>query len=189
MSKNKENPISLQSKEWLRDALFMLMEKEQFKKITITEIADSAKLNRRTFYRNFKTKDAIIMYHLDYLNELYVESLKEVEELSMSNITRVFFEFWFKQITFLELLEKNDLLYFLLDHLNKRLPYIYKLFKGHRKEYSNDDELQYALAYSVGGYWNTLKLWLKNGVNKTPQELAELIKKAIKLNNESMKLK
>lgn len=181
MNQKNENPISRQSKEWLRDSLFTLMNDENFNKITISEIASNAKLNRRTFYRNFKSKEEILNYHLDLLNDLYIESLKNIKDLSISNITRVFFEFWLNHFIFLNLLEKNNLLYLLLEHLNKQLPYIFKLFKGNKEEYT-EDELEYVLSYSVGGYWNILKLWLKKGTNKNPKELSEMMEKAIRIN-------
>jgi len=47
------NPIAIQSREWLTNALLVLMEEKEFKNISITEIATKADLSRRTFYRIF----------------------------------------------------------------------------------------------------------------------------------------
>lgn len=33
----------------------------------------------------------------------------------------------------------------------------------------------YAMAYHVGGFWNTLLLWLDDGMRRTPEELAGLL--------------
>jgi len=51
------NPIAIQSREWLTNALLVLMEEKEFKNISITEIATKADLSRRTFYRIFETKE------------------------------------------------------------------------------------------------------------------------------------
>lgn len=46
-----------QSKQWLCDALINLMTKENFQDISITEIAQTAELSRKTFYHSFKTRN------------------------------------------------------------------------------------------------------------------------------------
>lgn len=178
------NPIAQQSKEWIKESLFQLMKNNQYNKITITEITDRANLNRRTFYRNFETKDDVVFYYFDILCEEYIESLKKEENLSLPNITKVFFTFCLNHMDFLQLVEKNNLLYLFLEKLNENLPNIYNLLKGQKKEYSNEEELKYVLSYSVGGYWNTLKLWLKEGSQKKPIDLANIFEKAMKVNIE-----
>lgn len=51
------------SKMALKEALILLMEENEFKSITITEIVHSANLNRGTFYKHYQTQE-------DLLNEL-----------------------------------------------------------------------------------------------------------------------
>lgn len=182
MKNSRINPIAQQSKEWIKDSLFHLMENNEYSKITISEIADTAQLHRRTFYRNFKTKDDVISFYLETLCQNYIELLKEEENLSLPNITRVFFSFWSNHLDFLLLLEKNNLLHFLLEKLNESLPTIYRVLKNEKNEYSYDEDLRYVLAYSVGGYWNTLKLWLKEGASRDPVELSEIFEKAMRIN-------
>jgi len=84
-------------------------------------------------------------------------------------------------IEFLKLLKNNKLFYFLLDKLNEVLPYVYDRLKGRNNEYS-DKELKYVLTFSVGGFWNNLNLWLENYENDNPEDLARMIKKALKIN-------
>lgn len=179
-----ESSIALQSKEWMKDALLKLMVSSQYNQITVSEIASEAKLNRRTFYRHFKTKDDILSFYFESICRDYIELLKQEKTLFLPNITRVFFTFCTSHLDFLRLLEKNNLLYMLLEKLNEYLPYIYNLFKGERNEYTDTDELKYALAFSVGGYWNTLRLWLRGGMDKNPEELSKILEKALRINVE-----
>ncbi|WP_366516824.1 TetR/AcrR family transcriptional regulator [Staphylococcus carnosus] len=39
----------------------LLLEKENFDKITITKICDKAGINRSTFYRNYENKEDIVI--------------------------------------------------------------------------------------------------------------------------------
>lgn len=49
-----------QSKSWLTHSLLELMKEKSFSDITITEIAEKAQLDRRTFYRHFQSKKDIL---------------------------------------------------------------------------------------------------------------------------------
>lgn len=72
--------LSLRSQEWIQTALFQLMEKKEYSRISITEIADTAGLARQTFYRNFQDKDEIL---LKYLAGLMREMWKDFHEKSI----------------------------------------------------------------------------------------------------------
>lgn len=202
--KQRKNPAALHSIELIINSMFQLMENEDYSKITISEIAANAKVHRRTFYRHFKTREDVVSSYFDMLCEDYINALRKKENLSLPNITEVFFSFSIRNLKFLQLLERNNLLPFLLQKLNEYLPSIYTLLKGdlkegrrdgrgegreegredHQKEYADEQELRYILSYSVGGYWNMLCHWLKEGADKTPEELADLIKRAIQIHHD-----
>jgi AcrR family transcriptional regulator len=57
--KHTENPIALQSKRWIMESLIELMNKKTFQEITISELTAHADLGRRTFYRNFTSKEDV----------------------------------------------------------------------------------------------------------------------------------
>ena len=56
MNMKKENPLTVQSKQWILEALLKLMEEKDYEKITIKELTARADLDRKTFYRNFRSK-------------------------------------------------------------------------------------------------------------------------------------
>ncbi|GEP79668.1 hypothetical protein SCA05_14610 [Staphylococcus carnosus] len=49
------------TQEWVFQSLMLLLEKENFDKITITKICDKAGINRSTFYRNYENKEDIVI--------------------------------------------------------------------------------------------------------------------------------
>lgn len=55
--KETSNPVVWQSRTWLMDALAALMEEKKFEEITVVEICRRADLSRRTFYRNYSSKE------------------------------------------------------------------------------------------------------------------------------------
>ncbi|POP34300.1 TetR/AcrR family transcriptional regulator, partial [Blautia producta] len=88
-----QNPIAIQSQKWLVSALLVLMQKKAYKSITIKEIARKADLDRSTFYRNFKSKQDILNFHLDSLTQDYISKISELNELDMQKIFKVFLDF------------------------------------------------------------------------------------------------
>lgn len=83
------------SKNALKDALILLMEKKEFKTITITEIVHLADLNRGTFYKHYPTQEELLRELIeDVLSDL-VHSYRdpymtipdfEVSKISVSSI-------------------------------------------------------------------------------------------------------
>lgn len=175
-----ENPIAIQSKNWLVDALLKLMEEKPYKKITIQELADYAQLDRRTFYRNFESKEDILNYYITALSEEYVIALLRNESITIPICLREFFELADKNKNFVLLLRNNDLLMFLLNKLNELLPSIHDLVED-RFTYGFDaidnEGIGYIFAFNIGGFWNILIKWINEGFDKTPKEIASIVNK------------
>lgn len=49
-----------QTKEWVIDALFELLQTEELSHITVQEICDCAQISRKTFYRRFRSKNDVL---------------------------------------------------------------------------------------------------------------------------------
>jgi len=175
----KKNPIAEQSRQWLVAALLALMEERPYHEITIKEIAYKAGLSRRTFYRNFVTKEDLLSECARELCEEYIAALRLETDLSLPNIARVYFSFWKGHLELLDTLKKGGTLHLMLNKYNEYLPVVYNLFKGHLNEYGSPDRLEYVLAFSAGGFWNMLAKWLDDGAQKSPEELAEIVRSAL----------
>lgn len=173
--KKSNNPLSIQSKERIIAALLELLLEKPYNQITITEISSQSQLARRTFYRNFDTKEAILDLYIEKLTSEYIKLLYEEDTLKIYNVAKVYFTFWNKHLDFLILMEKNDLLYMLLQKYNKYLPMIHNKFKRNKEENLNNNALEYVLTFSAGGFWNTLIKWVHEGAKKTPDEMATLV--------------
>ena len=58
MDKRKE--ANLRVKKNITEALFALMDKKDFSKITVTDIIEEAKVARASFYRNYESKEDLL---------------------------------------------------------------------------------------------------------------------------------
>ncbi len=90
MYKIQTNSLAIKSQNWIANALLKLMESHPYKDITVTQICHKANLVRKTFYRNFDSKEDILHFILDNLfNDLkkssgeptYIELLDKIDKL------------------------------------------------------------------------------------------------------------
>jgi AcrR family transcriptional regulator len=56
-----DGKLTQRSKKWIYESLIELMKKRPFSKITIQNITENADVARLTFYRNFKSKEDVII--------------------------------------------------------------------------------------------------------------------------------
>ncbi len=110
MLANRENPMSVRSKNALSEALLRLMMAKPFDAISISDITARAGLSRQTFYTNFARREDIIIYMLDGLFKKYAAGL-EGGELLACDLMVGYFVFWDGNREFLKLLYSRRLGY------------------------------------------------------------------------------
>ncbi|MGT2753991.1 TetR/AcrR family transcriptional regulator [Streptococcus ovis] len=67
MRLDKKENKRLYSKNQIQKAFFILLEQESYQHLTIAMILDESQISRRTFYRHYSNKQAIVE---DYLESL-----------------------------------------------------------------------------------------------------------------------
>jgi len=173
--KNIGNPVSNQSKLWMEDALLKLMQTEKYQEITIQEITDNAGLSRRTFYRNYSSKDEILEGYFLKIWLEYRTLISQQIDLSLPNIARAFFTVMKEHIDFLTLVNRHRLLPIFLTKVDALLPPAFAEVKGEQLPFFKES-IQYALTFSSGGFMHILIRWLNDGAQKSPEEMAAVVK-------------
>lgn len=158
-----DNPVAIQSQQWLATALLELMKEKPYHQITIKEIAEKADLNRSTFYRNFNSKEDILRLHLDFLAQEYINRINEANKIDMSGVARILMAFFNENLDFICSLRKNGLSSFLLEAFNLLLPHIHRATIGKYVYTISEENLELALAFNAGGMWNLLMKWIDTG--------------------------
>lgn len=174
----RENPIAIRSKTWIASALVELMKEKPFNKITIQEIAKKADLDRRTFYRNFESKEDILSYYILQLSSEYSEALKEEKTLSIPISLRIFCEVAYRHKDLIQLLIENNLSVLLLDVFDEILPSIHEMVQNKFSksiEQKDAANIEYVFAYNAGGFWNILNKWFREDNNLTPSQIADIV--------------
>lgn len=184
--KNKGNTVSNNSKLMMEKALLKLMEIEKYEEITIQEITDNACLSRRTFYRNYSSKDEIIVGCYMKIWTQYENVITKEEDLSLPNVAKVLFTVMKKHIDFLLLCNRQKLLHLFLPKVDEDLPIIFEKFKGSKMNFSKEC-IEYALTFSTGGFVRILVKWLQEGAKKTPEEMGALVKNFVLISNYNIK--
>ena len=172
MQNKKENPLAAQSKQWILSALLSLMEEKDFDSISIKELMARAGLDRKTFYRNFHTKEEVLFLKLQELCQLYIEKLQALPNISAYTLTKAYFDVCSSNADFLLLLNRHSLLPLALLKFDEYLPVLNDLFLSN-PAYRNKSK--YELAYQAGGFWNVTIRWLNDGGKETPAEMAQVM--------------
>lgn len=176
--KQTENPIAVQSKKWLMESLIELMNKKSFQEITISEVAAHADLGRRTFYRNFSSKEDVLEAYMKALIERFIEHLSTYEMLTPDICLYEIFNLCNDNKTFLTGLHKSKMLGFLLDEWNVSLPILHQMMLHKIPNFPNQNDataLAYTLAFNTGGVWNVLVKWIGSGMRETPEEVTNIV--------------
>ncbi|MFT8318558.1 MAG: TetR/AcrR family transcriptional regulator [Sporolactobacillus sp.] len=172
--------IAEQSRIWLVDAFFELLREQSYEEITVRAIADRAQLSRRTFYRSFSTKQALLKYYGQNLFEEYLARLRLVDQLHFKNVLTIFFNFWWNKRDQLRLLIRQGLFFSLLNSASGHSEQIYEAFNVPWHIQGTEQEIKYVMQFATGGFWNVLFQWLTSDYPETPDQIVETIYKGIK---------
>lgn len=158
----------------IKEAFFVLLEKEAFSKITVTDICNLAEINRATFYKHY-------LDPADLLQKLEEEILDTMH----STIQNLIYK------NNIELLES-----LLLNLQNSKSIPVYHIFKAD-SEFSNrisdtfyeemcqhfnnnlgsysPDECEMAFRFVVNGCASIIRYWIISGMKQPAHQIAKLI--------------
>lgn len=176
------NRITEQTKKWLVDALFELMKNKSYSEISVTEICKKAQLSRKTFYRRFASKDAILDYYFKKKISKYVSYVKEKNPQNFYELVTIFFSFWEREQDDLRILQKNNLLVSMLYEFNSQGTEVYNSINlpWHiDNQLNNQNRINLILLFSIGGFWNILSNQLEQNETLSAKELSININKAL----------
>ena len=168
------NPSALRSRAEITAALFALMKQHPYNEITVKQIVLEAKIAKKTFYRNFTSKDDVIKAFILGVIKEYSDELKKGDEKSLDIIFRVI-EKYKTEIT---LLDKNDMLYLILLYLNEYLPEIHhdeNISRDIPTRYFGGLDPEYLMAFHIGAAWNVVFKWVHKGMTDPPEQIKAVI--------------
>lgn len=153
------------SKQYLSEALFLLLKKEPYKNISIQKIVEKAGMSRMAYYRNFDSKDEIVQFYLNKITNAFLTKTKiNLLSLDLRSYLVTLFTHLLDYQELGLLLYKNDILHFVKIEFDK----------VYYNKAKNKPEL-YNYLFVSGGLFNVYKLWLSQGCKETPEELGDML--------------
>lgn len=151
------------------------MEKYPYEEISVKQIVLETDLVRKTFYRNFKSKDDVLRTYIRAILRDYFDIVNNAK----GDVLTTVFAFADKNKKLLKLLDKNDMMYYVLqgmnefilsmkDKTNPELNPFTKLFEGLDSDY--------LITLNIGGIWNVISLWVRRGMKDDPDKVKAVIK-------------
>lgn len=168
------NPSAIRSRKQITDALLKLMEKYPYEDISVKQIVLETDLVRKTFYRNYSSKDDVLRSHIRSILLDYFEIVNNAR----GDVLTTIFEFAVENKKLLMLLDKNDMFYVVLQGMNEfimsvktkqnqELNPFSKLFEGLDSDY--------LISLNTGGIWNVISLWVRRGMTDDPDDVKRTI--------------
>ena len=107
------------TREAIKDALFILMKNRDYEEIRITDIIRKSGVSRSAFYRNYHTRDEVLLDGIGDMNDLLIQNFSQDVEENWRNYIQIIR----KNRAKFELLIKAHREWFLLDNLNRLCDY------------------------------------------------------------------
>ena len=167
-----DNPTAIQSIEWLKNALLLLMKEISYNKIKIKDICEKANLTRQTFYNFFDQKDDILHYYLKkHLSEMWTKEEKTSPDLS-KEIGSKYFRVIEDHSEMFTLLIKHKLDYILYDEITEII--IKRLERD--PQYNDSDKYSYQIAFLSGGMTSMMIHWMKEEDRISDKEFEHVLR-------------
>lgn len=170
--------IAEQSRQKLANALLNLMENDDYKDITVTQIAQGADLSRKTFYRLFTDKEMLLNYFLESKALELIYEIKAANSNDYWDIVRKLFEFWNNEKDLLMLLKNNNLLHLAIQTSYAHSSEVFYHIRSAQVYNEFAETLPYLLAYSIGGIYSMLQKWIMDGMKTNPQIFIDKLRQA-----------
>lgn len=165
MKPSKANKKTLKAvvKQSITQALLQLMQTGSFENIRITDITKRAGVSRVSFYRNFESKEDVL---IKYLHEHILLFLQRLTPPTVHTIFVRIFEWANEMGEVIDLLYRNNLSYLLLQFI--------RYCCGPKPELDNSRAYHNALV--MGVCFGALDEWIQRGRTDSPETMADCVK-------------
>lgn len=169
----------VRTRKLLQDALLALMARKPFRQIHVSEIAEQAGLARPTFYLHFRSKEDLLLSHLDRLFEQYTKEIEPYLQLDdrARMATRLFEQLQSNSELIRLMVQTEDEITHLV--LERLLQYIRAVFRMLRPEGATGRVpphlATFALASLTGATYGVVLQWVKADMPYSPEVMGQVL--------------
>lgn len=172
----KQNEVNVLTKECILTALLKLMEEKPYQSISITDITTLAGVSRMAYYRNYKSKEDILIKRLEEEEKRIIDSVNGEKAASIKDIVNYISNFIQDNSNVIKAVYSAGLTHKLTDMLNKR---IYSYFPVTHE----NPEGKYAVRFYVGAIMAVYRYWIDNGMEEPAETVTDIVCKLIDKDN------
>ena len=155
---------------YITEALLLLLKKKEYKDISITEICKKAGVTRMSFYRNFESKEDILLKKVQTVTDSFLkESGISYKRDTVSNYFVKLFTHMQQQKDLCAALNKAGLIHMIKNEFDRVFLNAYK--------YVYDE---YKSLFLSGGIYNVFLFWFINDCKDNPEVLAQRLDDILK---------
>lgn len=158
----RRNAVNEVVRASITEALERLMRKKAFGEITVTEIAKLAGVGRVSFYRNFRSKEDVLVRKLDEAGEAWWEEYRRRPD---ADCVLGLFQHASEMKDFALLMYRHDLSYLLFRNVLDCMG----------PSPGSSDEEVYEAACLAGGVFGVLDEWIRRGMTDSPEKMSALL--------------
>lgn len=148
---------------YITEALLLLLKKKEYKDISITEICKKAGVTRMSFYRNFESKEDILLKKVRTVTDGFLkESAISYKNDTASSYFVKLFTHMKQQKKLCAALNKAGLMHAVKDEFDR---VFLNAYRGVYDEYKS--------LFLAGGIYNVFLFWFLNGCRDDPWILAK----------------
>lgn len=150
-------------------SLIDLLKEKAFDDISIVEIIKHAGVSRNSFYRNFSSKEDILIRHIRMTTQEFVDSnVIPVLQVPWDTYIEGTLNHLYRHKDFLDLLERNGRLHLISDIVDDTID---------RRTAGRLDAFHQA--FLAGGIFNLYKRWAQNGYQPKPEDVAHAFRNQV----------
>ncbi|HWT77117.1 MAG TPA: TetR/AcrR family transcriptional regulator [Mobilitalea sp.] len=180
MLQSKNDTVNKQvqrTREWVFGALLFLLDTIPYDELKISSITEKAGVARQTFYRNYKSKDDIIITYMDDLFREYRNRVHNAADKHPSKIYVLMFQLMMEQRNALTKIKNAKLDYLLYEHFyNYNKFFLEKMLQNEADRSSLYDI--YSIKYQIGGAATIMLEWIKQDMPLAPEEIGNIVYEA-----------
>lgn len=174
MTGTPDNRRTQLTKQLIRSAFLQLLQEKELSKITVTDIAKTADVNRGTFYKYYRDPDDLFhQIENTFITEIIASAQNSKDELGVWLESLLSILKNNQELTALILANQtsNQLLGALLAEVRPEAVTRFKELFPH----ASDSDLELYFTYFVSGSLGVIERWLKDFPEKEPKEIALLM--------------
>jgi len=156
------------TKECIVTALLRLMEVKAYQNITITDITNLAGVSRMAYYRNYNSKDEILIKHLVEQEKRLIEELHGEPANTVRGMIYYIAEFFQENVMAIKAVFNAGLGHLLTNMLGERIhnyfPVVDSSVAG-----------KYAIQFYVSAIIGVFRMWFDDGMVESAAEISDIL--------------